>query len=236
MKNPQKGFVTPLIILVLILIFAGVAYFYTQSKKETSPISTNQSGIVYTNTKFGYGLTLPKGWNIYKYSNEFDVINRLATNIKYKDVSKYSSSEEITKANPALASSYNSDYSSALASWSPESAQNIIFTSADQIQDKAYGTDKIDISVINQDSSYIDNIKEETTESQIIEKITLKNGSKAFIRQVLTPGKTGTVLTAQFDGSGTLENGKTGNTLVLLLSGTTNKDFLLSIANTLTIK
>lgn len=238
MKNYQKGFIVPFVIVVIVFILAGVVYFYTQSKKESSSMVADQSGMIYTNTKFGYQLTLPKGWSLYKYSNKFDVTNRLLTNPQYKDASKYSSPEELKKADPTLATSINNYYSSALGSWSAENAENIIFTNGDQTPEKELGPDKINISVTNHDSSYIENVKEENTESQIIEKIVLKNGNKAFIRQVLIPisGITGTVLATQLDGSGTLESGKKGNTLVFLLSGKVDKDLLLSIANTLTIK
>ncbi len=77
MKNTQKGFIMPVIlILVALLVIGGGAYMYTQNKQGNQPEAVSQTidtGSTvqtanlktYTNSAFGFSVKLPTNNNVY---------------------------------------------------------------------------------------------------------------------------------------------------------------------------
>ncbi len=77
MKNTQKGFIMPVIlILVALLVIGGGAYMYTQNKQGNQPEAVSQTTDTtstvqtanlktYTNSAFGFSVKLPTNNNVY---------------------------------------------------------------------------------------------------------------------------------------------------------------------------
>lgn len=216
----KKAYVVLIIILAVILVFINVFPF----------------GNKYVNTKFGYQMDLPRGWEVYQYSNKFDVTARLKENPAYVKFLTYPSTEEAKQAEPELATAYDAEYNAAIESWTPETAQTIILTNGDQTDGVTSGPDKISVVLINTNETYLDEIVEENSEKQIMEKITLENGYNGFVRQVLTPAESGTILVVKLDDLEILSNGKMANAIVFLLAQKVDKDLLMEIAGSVVVK
>lgn len=66
MKNNQRGFITPVLIgIVVLLLIGGGAYFYSQNNKSVNQKFNNSSlSTTYKNSLLGYELTVQPGWHI----------------------------------------------------------------------------------------------------------------------------------------------------------------------------
>jgi len=174
-----------IVLVILLIISGGFLYVNSKGKSDTKTDQLSSSDTIYTNSKFNYQLTLPKGWRVLDESSD---------------------------------------------------GQNLVITNSIQPSMKSmYGPDKIVIGLTHFESSYIDNTQEKNSSTGILQKITLNQGYKGFLREELTPGKLGTVVGFDFGGSSILttgdNSGKTANGISILLSGAVDKDLLINLAN-----
>ncbi len=63
MKNLQRGFIVPLLIVIAVLVIGGGIYFYSKNKAKDITIDT-QNWKIYTNTKYGFSFKYPETWFI----------------------------------------------------------------------------------------------------------------------------------------------------------------------------
>jgi hypothetical protein len=97
MKNSQKGFIVPvLLVIIAVLVVGGGIYFYQNKKIENSSVSlqteqfkqaaqpsnqaqnissnTSNTSKVYTNAKYGFTLQLPLSWSGYTAVGDDNIV------------------------------------------------------------------------------------------------------------------------------------------------------------------
>ncbi|MES2216100.1 MAG: hypothetical protein V4481_02280 [Patescibacteria group bacterium] len=224
-SNKRVYFIIIALVVLILIIIAAV--------KSGRGVSSASAG--FTNTKFGYELTLPSGWGIWSPSKDWDIGNRLSTTPKYQSVLvKYPSPQAFEKAEPQLSAAYAKDFDARAATWTPQEAQFLILTNSSTTPPGPFGQNKINVALAHFDAGFIEAITATSTNLNIIQPFVTKNGYKAFIRlSPLRPedGDISGVVNLQFDGTATMEDGKTANGIVFLTSGHDAQKLLLDIAN-----
>jgi hypothetical protein len=231
MKNNQKGFVVPLLIIVFLVLCVGVYIYFQkiQTTKESTiipitsnevqePVNPQQNQISSTfNNTAGFSFSLPTGWHVWEGASAG---TDLMSEPNFSDIMQKGPTTEQLKTFQAF-----------LNNWTVSNAKNVTFTSANvdyKNRDFSYVGNILSTPIDSQDMINNQEINM-TFSSQKVASITPKNDSTSEKKNITINGISGVY--ARFKSYKLVDDiiieipiNVKGNTITFIFNGFVKKD------------